>query len=134
MYNAAITVNRILVAVGHDHHWADLRPANLNSEQEFLGRTVFASTQLARLLFARQLAARCSLAQLAVSVSCWDSGQVRPPYSLLNRLSGGGSGRTAASRRSIVQTAIQLAVSKELESPHSGLYYSYCKGERPFSN
>ena len=126
---------RILVPVAYDHHWADLRPDNLNSEKEFQARTVFASTQLGRLLLARQLAARCSLAQLPVSVSCLDGGQVRPPYGLLNRLAGGGSGRTAASRINIVQTAVQLAACKELEPGGvSGLYFSGCKGKRSKSS
>ena len=126
---------RILVPVAYDHHWADLWPDNLNSEKEFQARTVFASTQLGRLLLARQLAARCSLAQLPVSVSCLDGGQVRPPYGLLNRLAGGGSGRTAASRVNIVQTAVQMAACKELEpGGESGLYYSGCKGKRSKSS
>ncbi len=116
--------------VAYDHLWADLSPDNFNSEKEFHGRTVFASTQLARLLFGRQLAARCLAAKLPVSVGCLDGGQVRPAYSFWNRLAG-GSGQTAASQRSIVETAVQLAVSKELEpgdGRQTGLYYSHCQG------
>jgi hypothetical protein len=121
---------RIVVPVAYDYLWADLSPDNFNSEKEFQGRTVFASTQLARLLFGRQLAARCLAAKLPVSVGCIDGGQVRPAYSLWNRLAG-GSGQTAASQRSIVETAVQLAVSKELEpgdGRQTGLYYSHCQG------
>jgi hypothetical protein len=123
-------VFRIVVPVAYDHLWADLSPDNFNSEKEFHGRTVFASTQLARLLFGRLLAARCLAAKLPVSVGCLDGGQVRPAYSLWNRLAG-GSGQTAASQRSIVETAVQLAVSKELEpgdGRQTGLYYSHCQG------
>ena len=118
--------------MAYDHHWADLRPDNINSDKEFQGRTVFASSQLARLVLCRQLAGRCGLAQLPVAVASLDGGQVRPPYGLANWLTGGGTGQTAASRLDIVQTAVQLAVAKEPAA--SGLYYSRCQGQRSQSN
>ncbi len=132
----SLICGRILLPVSYDHHWADLRPDNFNSEKEFLGRTVYAATQLARLLFGRQLAARCAAAKMAVSVTCFDVGQVRPPYSLLNRLAGGGGGNSrrqnaAFQTRSVVETAVHLAASPELaaaDGRQSALYYSNCKG------
>jgi hypothetical protein len=129
-FNPVVACFRILLPVAHDHHWADLRPDNLNSEKEFLGRTIFGSTQLARLLMARQLAGRCASANLPVSVNCFDCGQVRPAYSLLNRLVVGRSGQTAASRVNIVQTAVHLAAAKQMEGGgQSGLYFSRCQGK-----
>ena len=98
---------------------ADLREENLNSKLRFDNQTVFSNTQLANLIFAKHLSAKCRQNGVNVSVNCVDVGRRRD--------SGGGWFGGAGTRfQNGVETAVHVAVSSDGKD-RSGCYFSGCR-------
>ena len=77
---------------------------------------MFANSQLANLLFTRQLAVRCAAARIPVAVNCYDIGKHR---TILNWFS-------STREQNAVQTVVHLAVSRDGKET-SGNYFSGCR-------
>lgn len=107
---------RILLPASQDLWSADLEIDNLNSELRFNKKTVFANSQLANLLFTRQLAVRCAAAKIPVAVNCFDIGKQRTSFNWFS----------ATREHNAVENMVHLAVSKDGKET-SGNYFTGCK-------